>query len=80
MVGRIVSKDEFSPEAAIILKDRDEVLIPLLLETIPSAAEFRAATQSLSPEQIRFSKAFRSMQLESSLLGMPLLFLLLPLS
>src|SRR5665213_962356 len=62
MVGRIVSAEEFAPEAAILLQSRDEVVIPLLLETIPSAAEFRAATQSLSPEQLRFTQAFRSMQ------------------
>ena len=44
-------------------------MIPLLLETIPSAKEFKDAIESLSPEQQRFAKAYRSMQLESTLFG-----------
>lgn len=36
------------------------------LEAIPTAKEFRDAIESLSAEQQRFAKAFRSMQLESS--------------
>ena len=34
---------------------------------IPTAKEFKDATQSLSPEQQRFARAFRSMQLSSTL-------------
>ena len=34
--------------------------VPLLLSTIPAPAEFRRAVQSLSPEQMRFAKAYRS--------------------
>jgi hypothetical protein len=41
----------------------------LLLEQIPTPKEFRDAIESLSPEQQRFAKAFRSMQLESTLFG-----------
>jgi len=48
---------------------QDDVMIPLLLETIPSAKEFKDAIESLSPEQQRFAKAYRSMQLESTLFG-----------
>ena len=48
-------------------QNKDNVLIPLLLEQIPSAKEFRDAIESLSPEQQRFAKAFRGMQLESTL-------------
>src|SRR6185436_13330920 len=45
----------------------DLLKIPLLLEEIPTPKEFRDAIESLSPEQQRFAKAFRGMQLESTL-------------
>ena len=41
--------------------------VPLMLETIPTPAEFRDAIESLSPEQQRFAKAYRGMQLASTL-------------
>ena len=41
--------------------------VPLILETIPTPAEFRDAIESLSPEQQRFAKAYRGMQLASTL-------------
>jgi hypothetical protein len=41
----------------------------LLTETLPSPKEFKDAIASLSPEQQRFCKAFRSMQLGSTLFG-----------
>jgi hypothetical protein len=44
-------------------QNKDELKIPLLLETIPTPKEFKSAISSLSPEQQRFCKAFRSMQL-----------------
>lgn len=44
-------------------------MIPLLLEELPTAKEFKDAIKSLSPEQQRFAKAYRSMQLESSVFG-----------
>jgi hypothetical protein len=39
------------------------------LSTIPTPKEFKDAIESLSPEQQAFAKAFRSMQLESTLFG-----------
>ena len=57
MIGTIAAADEFKPTAALIVKDKDSLLIPLILETIPSAKEFADATASLSPEQQRFCKA-----------------------
>ena len=39
------------------------------LETIPTPEEFRDAIESLSPEQQDFCRAFRGMQLESTLFG-----------
>jgi hypothetical protein len=67
LVGKIASADTFEPTHATIVQNKDDVLIPLLLEQIPSAKAFRDAIESLSPEQQRFAKAFRAMQLESTL-------------
>merc|ERR1739844_400449 len=69
LVGKLSGPDTFEPEHGIILKNQDEVLIPLLLSEIPSAKEFKDAIESLSPEQQRFAKAFRSMKLSSSVFG-----------
>ena len=69
VVGTMAGATKFVPTSAIILQNKDELLIPLITELIPSAKEFRNAIQSLSPEQQAFAKAFRSMQLESSLFG-----------
>ena len=67
MVGRIASATLFEPTAAIIIKNKDDLKIPLMLETIPTPKEFRDAIESLSPEQQSFAKSFRAMQLESTL-------------
>lgn len=81
LLGRIETNSVFSPSHAIILSNKDEVKIPLLLEVvystvellfirqIPSAQEFKDAIESLSPEQQNFAKAIRAMQLSSSLFG-----------
>ena len=54
VVGKIASADVFEPECACIIKDKDDLAIPLLLETIPTPKEFADAIESLSPEQQRF--------------------------
>ena len=69
VIGTMIGSDRLEPKDAIILRDKDEVIIPLLLNDLPSAKEFKDAIQSLSPDQQRFAKAFRSMQLESSVFG-----------
>ena len=69
MVGRIIGPKTFDPKYALILKDKDDLKIPLDFETIPSAKEFKESISSISEEQQRFAKAFRSMQLESTLFG-----------
>jgi hypothetical protein len=66
LLGKIADATTFAPECAIIIKDKDDLKIPLLLETMPSAKEFQDAISSLSPEQQRFCKAYRSKQLASS--------------
>jgi len=67
LLGTVLSADEFKPKYAVIIKNKDSLKIPLDLETIPTAKEFRDAIESLSPEQQRFARAFRSMQLESTM-------------
>lgn len=69
MVGRIVSATQFDPTYAILVQNKDELGIPLDLSTIPTPKEFKDAIESLSPEQQAFAKAFRAMQLESTLFG-----------
>ncbi|CAB9501293.1 expressed unknown protein [Seminavis robusta] len=69
VVGTMAGPDKFQPSSAIVLQNKDEVLIPLITEIIPSAKEFKDAISSLSPEQQAFAKAFRASQLASSLFG-----------
>jgi len=69
LVGRIVSATTFEPKYAAIIQNKDELKIPLDLSTIPTPKEFKDAIESLSPEMQAFAKAFRSMQLESTLFG-----------
>ena len=69
LIGRISSADSFDPKYGMIVQNKDELSIPLDLEAIPSAKEFKDAIDSLSPEQQAFAKAFRGMQLESTLFG-----------
>ena len=69
VVGRVASIDLFIPKCAMIIQNKDEISIPLMLEQIPTPKEFRDAIESLSPEQQRFAKAYRQMQLESTLFG-----------
>jgi hypothetical protein len=66
LIGTMISHDEFQSKHGMIVQNKDEFVIPLLFEAIPSAGEFRDAIRSLSPEQQEFCKMFRKMQLESN--------------
>lgn len=70
LVGRIASAELFEPKAAIVIQNKDDLRIPLMLEQVPTPKEFKDAIASLSPEQQRFARAYRSMQLESTLFGL----------
>lgn len=70
VIGSMAGKDQFSPKHALILQNKDEVMIPLLSDILPSAKEFKDSIASLSPEQQAFAKAYRNMQLESSVIGL----------
>lgn len=60
LIGKIAAADLFEPTHAVLIQNKDSLLIPLLTETIPSAKAFKEAISSLSPEQQRFAKAFRA--------------------
>eukprot|EP01060_Flectonema_neradi_P035550 TRINITY_DN657_c0_g1_i1.p1 TRINITY_DN657_c0_g1~~TRINITY_DN657_c0_g1_i1.p1 ORF type:complete len:907 (+),score=211.93 TRINITY_DN657_c0_g1_i1:55-2775(+) len=70
LLGRIGGNELFLPSSAFILKNKDAITIPLMLEEVPSPKQFKSAIQSLSPEQQQFAKSYRSMQLESTLFGL----------
>ena len=69
IVGKMAGANEFSPKQAIILQNKDEVMIPILTNMLPTAKEFKDSIASLSPEQRAFAEEFRKMQLESSVFG-----------
>eukprot|EP00754_Rhynchopus_humris_P029273 Rhum_TRINITY_DN15204_c1_g1::Rhum_TRINITY_DN15204_c1_g1_i8::g.143651::m.143651 len=62
--------DVFTPTDALVLSSRDELVIPLLMDSIPTAKEFRDLVEQLSPEQQAFVKAYRGMQLKETLFAM----------
>jgi hypothetical protein len=70
LVGKIGSKDSFEPQQALIIQNKDDLKVPLMLENIPTPQQFANAIESLSPEQQRFAKAYRGMQLASTLFAL----------
>jgi len=69
MVGSFGSNTLFLPKCAVLLRNKDDLNIPLTFEQIPTPKAFKDAIESLSPEQKRFAQAYRSMQLAGSLFG-----------
>jgi hypothetical protein len=57
--------DTFDPKDAIILQNKGEAIVPILMNVLSTAKEFKDAVLSLSPEQKAFPESFRVMQLES---------------
>lgn len=70
LAGRVISHTEFEPLYGIIVKNKDELSIPLNLAMVPTAKEFRSAIQSLSVQQQDFAKAIRNMQLGGTVFGL----------
>lgn len=50
MVGKISGTDAFTPRHAVIVQNKDELFLPLLLEQLPTPQEFKDAIELLSPE------------------------------
>ncbi|KAI8896915.1 hypothetical protein BC833DRAFT_595635 [Globomyces pollinis-pini] len=73
VLGKIISDDKFDPVDALIVKDKDELNIPLLIEIIPNAKMFKKHVSSISPEQRKFAESFRKMQLSSTLFGITII-------
>eukprot|EP01063_Lacrimia_lanifica_P010589 TRINITY_DN17327_c0_g2_i1.p1 TRINITY_DN17327_c0_g2~~TRINITY_DN17327_c0_g2_i1.p1 ORF type:complete len:869 (+),score=301.22 TRINITY_DN17327_c0_g2_i1:62-2608(+) len=70
VLGRVTAADELEPKHAFYVQNKDEVRMPLWVERVPGAgADFEAALASLSPEQARFCRAYREMQLEHTVFG-----------
>jgi hypothetical protein len=67
VLGTMDSNTSLLPKHAFILQNRDSLSLVLWLETLPAPKEFTKAVDSLSPEQQEFARAFRAMQLESTL-------------
>lgn len=67
LLGRMTSDTTFDPQYAMIVRNKDEIMVPLDLEVLPTAQEFREAVSSISPQQRQFATAFRAMQLEHTL-------------
>ena len=70
LIGRILNNNEFQPEHGILVKDKDIVNIPLLLEMIANQKVFKKAIRTLSPTQQAFVTAYRNMQLQHTLFGL----------
>jgi len=69
IIGKLSGPNTFEPQHGIILQNKDEIIIPLLLDEMPSPQEFKDAIASLSPEQQQFARSFRNMKLSSSVFG-----------
>jgi len=70
VIGNMTDGSTLDPKDAIIVQNKDELVIPLLLDELPTAKEFKDAVKSLSPEQQRFARAYRKMQLASSVFAL----------
>ena len=69
LIGQVTGLRSFEPAHGFIVSNKDELQIPLILESL-SAPQISAETsQSLSAEQIRFAAAYRAMQLDSAKIG-----------
>ena len=55
MIGKVVSRDRFQPEHALLIENKESIIIPLLMETLPTAKEFKDAT-----EVYQKSKSFKT--------------------
>jgi len=73
IAGRMTSNQVLDPEIATVVQRKDELDILLKTDPIPAPKAFRDAIASLSPEMQRFAKAYRSMQLSSTLFGVCIL-------
>ena len=69
LIGKMDGPDLFLPKDAIILQNKDDVLVPLLAKVLPSTTKNSKMLSHLSPEQRAFAEAFCSMQLQSSVFG-----------
>lgn len=70
VVGKIVSNGEFEIEIATIVKDKEDLVIPLVLDTLSSPKVYYDILASLSPQQQAFAEAYRNMLLKQSVFAL----------
>mmetsp|Transcript_232 Transcript_232/g.438 ORF Transcript_232/g.438 Transcript_232/m.438 type:complete len:862 (-) Transcript_232:69-2654(-) len=74
MLGRITGPNEFEPSHAILIQNKDDLVIPLIMEQVPAPADGgKDPLESLSPEQQRFVTMFRKMKLQQSMFAICIL-------
>lgn len=69
LVAGSVSELSITPEIAVIVRDRDALQLPVVLDPIPSPKDFAKAISSISPRMKAFAQAFRALQLSKSVLA-----------
>jgi hypothetical protein len=67
LIGRVVEPGKFDAQFGVVVRDGEDLSVPLDVETVPSAAQFKAAARSIAPEQERFARMYRDKQLSCTL-------------
>jgi hypothetical protein len=68
VMGRLEG-ERMMGQHAVLVRDRQTLEIPLLLEVLPTQKEFRDAISGLSREQRTFAEQYRAMQLSAATFG-----------
>ena len=67
LIGRVTEENSFETHLALVVKDKDCFDIDILTKSMSSSTDGMLNMKSLSPEQQRFSKAYREMMLKKGL-------------
>jgi len=68
LLGSLSATGVFTTTDAFMVQNKEEIVVPLILEQLPTAREFRggAATSWVSSDQANLAQALRSKQLQST--------------
>eukprot|EP00754_Rhynchopus_humris_P031236 Rhum_TRINITY_DN15326_c0_g1::Rhum_TRINITY_DN15326_c0_g1_i2::g.151842::m.151842 len=67
VLAKLGTAGQLAAEEVLIVQNKETLRIPLMLEALPTPKAFKRAISSLSPEQQRFAKTYRSLQLQGTL-------------
>ena len=67
VLAKLGTAGQLAAEEVLVVQNKETLRIPLMLEALPTPKAFKRAISSLSPEQQRFAKAYRSLQLQGTL-------------